>query len=256
MKNRAKKSLSQNFLVDQDVVSCFVKSANFDSETTILEIGPGKGAISDELAKLNAPLILIEKDSSLSTDLKNRYQDNDLIKVLEDDILTCNMEAYIDSKIRIISNLPFQITSPVLGKLLPNKNILDLTLIVQKEVAERIVKAPGTKGCSHISLFTHFYSEPKMLFDIPKEAYDPIPRVTTSAIHLKLKKPPIEDCEPFFKFTKSAFNYKRKMLSTSLPFDSKYIKEILQKIGVLETARPENLTLNQFIELYQNLFSS
>lgn len=258
LEKKPSKSLSQNFLVDQNIIQKMVALANLSIDDLIIEIGPGAGAITEALLNQGHKVIAIEKDSKLAMGLKEQFTSKNLT-VIEGDILEIDLTKMVppNKKIKIISNLPFQITSLILGKLLPFYEIIDtLTLIMQKDVLDRILAKPGSKMISSLSIFTHFHAEAKHLFDIAPTCFFPKPRVTSACFQLILKKPVLENGLEFIEFVRKGYNQRRKMLSSSLPFPSEQIQIALKELKLLPLSRPENLTLNHWIGLFKNLCST
>ncbi len=249
---RLSSKLSQNFLIDPNITKKFVSLAEVTSNDLILEIGPGSGAITRELLNAGAQVIAIEKDFVLARELSSLLNSPNL-QIIREDILNIDLKDFVPKgkKIKIISNLPFKITSPVFGKFLPlNPLIESLTLIVQKDILSRLNAVPDTKAFSSLTLFIQFYAQLTHCFDIHSNCYFPKPNVLTSALHLKLKTPEFSQAEALFEMIRKAFNQRRKMITSSLDFPKELIQKALIKLNLSPQARPENLSLEKWIQFY------
>lgn len=244
--------LSQNFLIDTNIIKKFVSCASVTHQDIVLEIGPGSGAITRELLNAGAHVIAIEKDFALARELPNLLSSQNL-QIIREDILNINLSDFVTKgrKIKIISNLPFKITSPVFAKFLPLSNLIEsLTLIIQKDLVSRLNAPLNSKSFSSLTLFTQFYAHLQHCFDIHPNCYFPKPQVQTSAIHLQLITPEFSQGECLFEMIRKAFNQRRKMLSSSLDLPKEIVQTALTKAGLSLYVRPENLTLEKWIQLY------
>ncbi len=246
------KSLSQNFLIDQNIIDMIVKSACLTPQDTVLEIGPGMGALTQSLLKTNATVIAVEKDNRLVPYLRKQFC-SEKLSVIQGDILTLNLQNLFikNKKIKVISSLPYQVTSQILDKFCPlHENISSLTFIMQKEVAERIQEPPNSKAYSFLSVFTHFYAHCQTLFNISPSCFFPKPNVHSSVLQLTLKQPPIKNHEEFIHFVKTGFSQRRKQLSSLLGGDSKLIQDQIEQLGLSRYARAENLDVKDWMQLF------
>ncbi|MCB1082545.1 MAG: ribosomal RNA small subunit methyltransferase A [Chlamydiia bacterium] len=252
-----KKGLSQNFLIDGNILRKMVESANVQENETIIEIGPGPGALTEALLAAGARVIAIEKDEALGRDLE-RLQ-NGKLDILIDDFRNIRFSRLIKSgeKAKVIANIPYSLTGVILQELLPkHEKITTIHLMVQKEVAERCTASPNTKDYSSFTLFTHYHAIPKYLFTVSKNCFYPKPKVDSAVLQLTLIPPPVEvPYAPFFAMVKEAFQMRRKMLRASL---KKYaspekIEATLQLIGKNKTARPQELSLADFSSFWHFL---
>ncbi len=241
---RPKKSLSQNFLIDDTVVQKFVSAADIQPDESVLEIGPGKGAITKVLLEKKAIVTAIELDTALANRLKAPH-----LTVIEADALHFDYTKISTNK--IVANLPFQIATPLILKLiqLPFKS---LTVIVQKEVAHRLTAQKSTKAYGALTVQTQNFCAARYLFTIPPEAFSPKPKIDAAAIQLILH-PQKFDIDFDFVFT--AFRQRRKMLKSSLKKTYPDIEAVMLSLDIDLHARPENLTLEQFNALYKKLFA-
>ena len=261
---RAKKSLSQNFLIDANIISKLCTSANLRCDDFIIEIGPGPGAITEKLVESGARVVCIEKDRSFAQILSRLTNKGNLTiynaDALEfdfDTLITNNLEP--GKKVKIVANLPFHITSPILTNLLESSHLIEsITVIVQKEVAERFCASPGEKNYSSISLFINFFAKSKHLFNISRNSFNPKPGVDCAVLQLIMKDTlPDVDQNSFFKMTRTAFNQKRKMLRASLKllYAPSDVEKTLEKIGLNKMARPQDLSLEKALALFNRLAS-
>lgn len=261
---RPKKGLSQNFLIDGNIIRKIVETANVKPGDIVLEVGPGPGSLTEALLEAGATVLAVEMDPILARELERLKNQNKTLEIFCADILefpiVSKVKPYLSKgqKAKVIANLPYHVTTPVLTKLVQHHEIFSsLTLMVQDEVARRFVGKPGTSDYSSITVFLNFYSTPKYAFQVSRNCFFPVPRVQSAVVVLDLKKPPLEkNQERFFEMTRTAFNQRRKMLRTSLRDLYPGITEALQAIGKNPQARPEELSLDDFLALYKELASS
>lgn len=250
---RAKKSLSQNFLVDGNVIEKILHVADVQKDDLILEVGPGPGALTELLIEKHPKLFAIEKDTSMAKALSERF-DKSVLQVIEADILTWDIESFVKKealgkKCKILSNLPYQITSPFLGRFLPLYPIVEsLTLMVQKEVAERICAKPNTEHYSHLSVLCSLYATPYYCFDVSKNCFYPKPNVTSAVVQLKLHPPKISEHEKFLQLTRLLFQFRRKMIRSIVKKHGLEITDI--SLEPLLNRRAEELTLEDLFALF------
>lgn len=242
---RPKKHLSQNFLIDPNVCRKVVHFAQIEQGDLILEIGSGLGALTYPLLEAGATVLAVEKDPELAASLT----DHPNLTVLCEDI----RNTAIPEGVKIVSNLPYHLTSPILEKLLQESQVNTLTLILQKEMKERLFAKPSTKNYSAFSLFFQYYTEGKVSFDISPTCFFPKPSVTSSCIHTQTKKPLLEDSAPFFTLTRRAFQQRRKMLKSSLKelIEPRIIEETLEEMEHSTKARPEELSLEEWLTFFR-----
>lgn len=259
-----KKGLSQNFLIDGNIIRKIVKSADVHAQDLVLEIGPGPGCLTQALLDEGAHVVAVEKDAILAEALKRFQTSSSQLKVFCQDILTFPLQNEIPNllqngqKAKVIANLPYHLTTPILTQLCPLNNLFSsLTLMMQDEVARRLTAQPGTPEYSSLTVFLHFYTYPQYAFSVSSFCFYPKPRVNSAVVHLKLREPPLpkESINAFFQLTRTAFEHRRKMLRASLKhlFSPHAIEEALQAIGQNPLARPEMLSLEQFLKLYSLL---
>lgn len=256
-----KKVLSQNFLVDGNILRKIVRTAQVVQDDLVLEIGPGPGSLTEALLEAGAHVIAVEKDDVLAEALK-RF-DNPSLEIFNDDILAFPIESILKERLKpgqkakVIANLPYHLTTPILIKLVQmTETISHLIVMVQDEVGRRLAAAPGNKHYSSLTIFLNFFATPRYEFTVSRTCFYPAPRVESAIISLELKVPPaVADQAKFFEITRTAFEHRRKMLKASLRhlYPSEVVMAALAKIGENPEARPEMLSVEQFLALYKLL---
>ncbi|MBS0647978.1 MAG: ribosomal RNA small subunit methyltransferase A [Verrucomicrobia bacterium] len=252
-----KKSLSQNFLVDGNIIRKIVSLAHVQPGDFVLEIGPGPGVLTEELLARGAHVLAVEKDRKFAAALPRLQTPDHRLTVIEGDILEQDLSKLLKPKTKLVANLPYQITTPILTAFLSKREFFEsITVMVQKEVAARFSARPGTKDYSSITLFVQFYSQPTYGFTVEPTCFYPPPRVKSSVVKFTLQDPPPVSSEgAFFALTRRAFQQRRKMVRTSLKndYDLASIDRGLEKIGKGLQVRPENLSLTDFLILFQEI---
>lgn len=253
----AKKKYGQNFLIDQNIQEKIVKAAEVKESDTVIEIGPGLGALTTHLARRTNQLYLYEIDQGLVHYLEEEFKDKE-VTIYHQDILQAQLR--FPSSIKVISNLPYYITSPVLFYLLENQQpISDIVVMMQKEVAERLGAKPKTKQYNALTVILSYLAEVKVLFHVPKTAFYPAPEVESSVVLIKpyqeIKGNP--ETPKFIRFVKHCFHQRRKTLlnnlSSTYHIAKKDLDQLLEDSIHTLTVRAEELTLEQFMELYEEL---
>ena len=258
----ANKNLGQNFLIDDDTVSGIVDAANVSKDDLIIEIGPGLGTLTKELLDRAGKVICIELDKRMIEILNDRFSMYDNFKVLNDDVLKVNLKELIEKEkvktTKIVANLPYYITTPIIMKLLEERlDIETITVMIQKEVADRLVTKPGTGDTGAITYAIHYYTNPKRVLEVPNTAFIPEPKVNSTVINLEVLKEPkvaVKDEKKLFDVIKTAFMQKRKTLLNALANSNKYgskeqICKILELLSIDNRVRPEKLTLEEFAKI-------
>lgn len=258
----ANKNLGQNFLIDDEAVTRIIDAAKVSKEDLIIEIGPGLGTLTKELLEKAGKVICIELDKRMMEILEDRFSMYTNFKVINEDVLKVNLKDLIQQEkiktAKIVANLPYYITTPIIMKLLEDRlDIETITVMIQKEVADRLVTEPGTGDTGAITYAIHYYTEPKRVLEVPNTAFIPAPKVNSSVIQLEILKTPsvkVENEEELFKLIKIAFMQKRKTLINALANSKKYgnkeqIEKVLRELKIDLQIRPEKLTLEQFAEL-------
>jgi 16S rRNA (adenine1518-N6/adenine1519-N6)-dimethyltransferase len=260
-----KKGLSQNFLIDGNIIRKIVATAEVHAHDVVLEIGPGPGSLTQALLEAEVNVIAVEKDPILAQALDRLQTTPPKLSVFCQDILTFPLQEVLspllsdNQKAKAIANLPYHLTTPILTQLVPLRHFFSsLTLMVQEEVARRLTAQPGTPEYSSLTLFLRFYTHPHYAFTVSRHCFYPTPKVDSAIICLQLREPPLsgEDVVTFFQLTRRAFEHRRKMLRASLKplFPSQKIEEALQAIHQNPLARPETLSLEDFLQLHRLLY--
>ncbi len=260
------KSLGQNFLVDGNIVRKICEEGNITKEDNVLEIGPGIGTLTEELSLRAKKVVAIEIDRGLLPILDNTLKNYSNIEIVQGDVLEVDLKRIIEEKfdtgdIKVVANLPYYITTPIIGRLIEEElEFHSIIVMVQKEVADRIIATPGSKDFSSLSVFVQYYTEPEIILKVPKTVFMPRPKVDSAVLKLKLKKEKIdlENRELFFKVVKAAFSQRRKTLvnslnSKELGVDKKEIREILKKTNIDPKKRAEDLSVEDFAKISSNL---
>ncbi len=258
----ANKNLGQNFLVDDDTVSGIIEAANISKDDLVIEIGPGLGTITKELLEKAGKVICIELDERMITILNDRFSLNDNFELINEDVLKVNLQELINKEnfktTKIVANLPYYITTPIIMKLLEERlDIETITVMIQKEVAQRLVAEPGKGESGAITYAIHYYTKPKTVLQVPNTAFIPEPKVNSTVIQLEVQKEPtvkVSNEEKLFELIKIAFMQKRKTLVNALTNSNKYgtkeeVEKTINQMGLDLRIRPEKLTLEQYAEL-------
>ena len=266
----ANKSLGQNFLIDDEVVYKIVESANISSEDLVIEIGPGLGTLTSELLKKAKKVIAIELDERMIKILQDRFSLYSNIEIINQDVLKVNLNEIIKNEkqtngiksAKIVANLPYYITTPIIMKLLEEKGDFEsITVMIQKEVADRLCETPGGKLSGAITYTVYYYAEAEEVLKVPHTSFIPAPEVDSEVINLKIRKEPpvnVKNEEKLFKIIKYAFMQRRKTLINALSqcdlFRSKEeINNILKELGISEKIRGEALTLQDFANIEKHI---
>ena len=267
----ANKSFGQNFLIDENIVESIVEKANISKEDFVIEIGPGLGTLTEYLLRNAGKVLAVELDKKMVNIITDRFLgeiSNGKLEILCDDILKVNLEKIIEEelktgykKVKVVANLPYYITTPIIMKLLEEKlQIESITVMIQKEVANRLSEIPGGKETGAITYTVYYYADTKILLEVPKEGFIPEPEVTSAVIQFNILKAPrvnVKNEEDFFKLIKQSFLMKRKTLVNALTGyknkEKQEIINILQELNINEKVRAEQLTLEQFVKIYEKM---
>ena len=249
------KRLGQNFLFDEQSLQTIASEVT--SKDTVIEIGPGLGTLTAILAEKASKVIAVELDGKMVSILKERFKLYNNVQIIQDDILNVDIDK-IAPKAKIVANLPYYITTSIITKLL-NTNIRDITILIQKEVAERICANPGTKKAGAITYFVKYYADSEIVANVPKEYFIPSPEVESSIVKItKRNKKAVEvnNEKLFFDIIKINFMQRRKTILNSLSsiIEKDMLKNILKECKIEESVRGENLSLEQFA-MIANLFN-
>ena len=261
-----RKNYGQNFLIDSHVIDKIVAAAEIDKETDVLEIGPGIGTLTQYLAEAARTVTAVEIDDKLIPILGKTLSEYDNVTVIHGDIMKQDVAAIFDGKpFKIVANLPYYITTPIIMSLLESRVPADsITVMIQKEVADRMKAGPGSKDYGALSLAVQYYCEPYLAANVPPNCFMPRPQVGSAVIRLKiLDKPSVEvkDEKLLFKIIRGAFNQRRKTLANAvanfegLSFTRSEVEEALSNLGFDTRVRGEALTLEEFGKLSDELGS-
>ena len=255
-----KKGLGQNFLTSQNVLEEIVDSAEIDSG--VIEVGPGFGVLTSELAKNSDKVVTIEIDERLIDVLEYTLADYDNVKIVNADILKLDLhkliqEEFGNEKVSIAANLPYYITTPIITKLLEEKLPLkNIVVMVQKEVALRMAAKPSSKDYGAITVLCQYYTEPSVVTNVPASLFVPPPKVDSAVLRLKIRENPavhVTDEKMFFRVVKAAFSQRRKTLLNCLCSNFSFPKEemsaLLEDIGITPSRRGETLSLQEFADI-------
>mgnify|MGYP004623494321 FL=1 len=267
---RANKSLGQNFLINQDVVNSIIDSSNITKEDLVIEIGPGLGTLTRFLLEKANKVICVELDKNMIKILNDRFKLYDNIEILNNDILKTDLNKIIKEQkqnneiknVKIVANLPYYITTPIIMKLLEsNLDINSITVMIQKEVADRLIEIPGGKNTGAITYAIYYYCTSEKILEVENNSFIPEPEVTSEVIKLNIRKnPPIEvkNKELLFDIIKKAFMQRRKTLLNSLVNSKVFLNKedgikVLKELNIDINIRPEKLTLDDFAKIANKL---
>lgn len=260
----ANKKLGQNFLIQDEIVQDIIQASNVNKNDLIIEIGPGLGTLTKELLQSAGKVICIEIDTRMIQILNDRFKIYNNFELINKDVLKVNLKNLIKQEqkdnilnVKIVANLPYYITTPIIMKLLEEKLEIDnITVMVQKEVADRLVDVPGGKNSGAITYAINYYTKPEKIIDVPNTSFLPIPEVNSSVIKLKVLQKPsvqVQDEKLLFKIIKTAFMQKRKTLLNGLTNGGigkkNSIEEMLINLGFDTNIRAERLSLDDFARI-------
>lgn len=262
----ASKSLGQNFLIDEEVVCGIVDNAEISKDDLVIEIGPGLGTLTARLLEKAGKVVCIELDKRMVNIITDRFSLYENFEVINEDVLKVDLKRLIKEnlenngfkKAKVVANLPYYITTPIIMKLLEDRLGLEsITVMVQKEVAERLAEAPGGKECGAITYSINYFADSEIVIQVPNNSFIPAPEVNSAVIKLTLLKEPrvkVKNEETLFRVIKASFMQKRKTLANSLYngkiLDSKQeIEEMLTNFDIDLRIRGEKLTLEQFAQI-------
>ena len=270
-KIKANKGLGQNFLVDDSALQDIANGANIQENDLVIEIGPGLGSLTKLLLDKARKVICVELDKNMLKLLNDRFIAYNNFEIINNDILKVDLNKLIKEEkekdsaiqnVRVVANLPYYITTPIIMKLIENDlDIQSITVMIQKEVADRLIAVPGTKDAGAITYTIYYYCETEKIREVENSCFIPAPEVTSEVINLKIRKEPpiqVKDKKVMFHIIKSAFMQRRKTLLNALTnvklFKSKEEGiEILKKLNLREDVRAENLTIQDFANI-TNIF--
>ncbi len=250
-----KKSLGQNFLKDKNIINKIIDSINVNKDDLIIEIGPGSGALTKELVKKGCQVICFEIDRRLEEKLSNIKSDN--LKIIFDDFLKIKLEDYTKTYKRLffVGNLPYYITTAIINKIVSESNPYEITIMIQKEVADRFTAKPNSKEYNSLSIFLQYNFDIVKICNVSKNCFEPIPKVDSMVIKLKRnKKIKSKNEELLYKLIKDSFKQKRKNLKNNLNnYDLLKIELLLNNRNKTTKCRAEELSVDDFVYLADNL---
>lgn len=262
------KKFGQNFLIDTHVLDKIILAADINEEDVVIEIGPGIGSLTQRLAEKSKEVIAIEIDRNLIPILEDTLSDYNNITIINEDVLKVDLVKLVNEKnngksVKVVANLPYYITTPIIMGLFENHVPIDsITVMVQKEVALRMKSEPGSKDYGALSLAVQYYAEPYLVANVPPNCFIPRPKVGSAVIRLKKHETPtveVKDEKLLFKIIRASFNQRRKTLINSLSnnkdlgIDKSRLINELEELGLDSRIRGEALTLEEFVKLTNNL---
>jgi len=267
---KANKSLGQNFLIKEEVVEKIVESSNIEKDDLVIEIGPGLGTLTKKLLEKAGKVICIELDKKMLQILEDRFSLYENFQVLNQDVLKVDLKSLIEEDkkenhrkaVKIVANLPYYITTPIIMKLLEEELQLEsITVMIQKEVANRLIAVPGKKETGAITYSVYYYAEAEGILEVPNNSFLPEPEVTSKVIKLNIRKTPpvtVKNKQKMFQIIKCAFMQRRKTLLNALVntkiFDSKEQgAKLLEQLGIDINIRPEKLQLEDYAKICEML---
>lgn len=256
------KALGQNFLVNPSVCPKMAELCGADENTGVIEVGPGIGVLTNELCKVAKKVVAIELDSRLPEILKKTLADHDNVKIVSGDVMELDLHKLIAEEfpgmgVVVCANLPYYITSPVIMKLLEEKlPIKALTVMVQKEAADRLCAQMGTRACGAVTAAVRYFSEPRLLFKVSAGSFMPAPKVDSAVIRMDVYEKPkldVNDEKLYFRVVRGAFSQRRKTVlnsvSSALGIDKATLTQAFSEAGVNPALRPEAMSLENFAAL-------
>ena len=266
---RANKNLGQNFLINEEVVKNIVESSKIEKEDMVIEIGPGLGTLTKKLLEKAGKVLCVEIDSKMIKILKERFSEKENFEIINEDILKIDLNKIIKENknekiknVKVVANLPYYITTPIIMKLLEEKlDIKSITVMIQKEVADRLIETPGGKNTGAITYTVYYYCESEKIMEVPNSSFIPEPEVTSEVIKMNLRNEPpvdIKNTKIMFMIIKSAFMQRRKTLLNALTNTKVFLSrqegiEILKKLNLDENVRAEELTIQDFANIAKQI---
>lgn len=265
---RFSKSLGQNFLIDASIVEQIIDGAEVGADDVVLEVGPGIGVMTQAMAKRAKKVVAVEIDKALLPVLDETLEDLDNVEIVSGDVLKVDLQQIIDEKLggqapKVIANLPYYVTTPIIMRFLEEQiPVTDIVVMVQKEVADRMVAGPGSKTYGALSVVVQYYAEPSKIVKAPPSVFMPQPGVESSVVRLKRRtSAPVELKAPelFFKTVRSAFMKRRKTLlnalsSGELDASKDEVRQVLETCGIDPKRRGETLDMQEFASLANGFY--
>ncbi|MEA5000648.1 MAG: 16S rRNA (adenine(1518)-N(6)/adenine(1519)-N(6))-dimethyltransferase RsmA [Endomicrobiaceae bacterium] len=239
----------QNFLVDNNIANKIVQSANIARNDIVIEVGPGKGALTNILKKFTDNLTAVDIDRELAENMRENYKNDANVTIINRDFLKFDLP---EKPFKIVANLPYNVGTAIVQKFLPCKNFVSAVIMLQKDVIVRLASCPGTKDYGYISLFRQYYADAEILFDVPPGCFNPKPQVMSSVIRFTNKNPKSPD-SLLFPLVKHCFSMRRKTilngLSSFLKQDKLSVAEILNNLKMDSSLRPDKLSLEDYLKI-------
>ena len=268
---KANKSLGQNFLISEDVVNAIVESSQIQKDDLVIEIGPGLGTLTKYLLEKAGKVICVELDEKMINILNDRFSLYENFEIFHQDILKIDLKKLIEEEkkntdiknVKVVANLPYYITTPIIMKLLEEELPLEsITVMIQKEVADRLIATPGEKETGAITYSVYYYANAEGILEVLNDSFIPEPEVTSKVIKLNIRKEPpvkVEKKEIMFRIIKSAFMQRRKTLLNALVNTKVFLNKeegikVLEKLGLDVNVRPEKLKLEDYANISKILF--
>ena len=255
-----KKKFGQNFIIDENIIDSIINKAEIDATTLVLEIGPGAGSLTYKLAKKAKNILCYEIDVTLKEILKNNLQEFNNVDIIYEDFLKADVinqiKKYNFKKLYVVANLPYYITTPILIKLVEDQITVDkIVVMVQKEVGDRFKAKPNSRDYNSLSVYLNYYFNVKKLLDVSRNVFIPKPNVDSIVVEFtKKERKKLKDEQLFFKLVRDSFKQKRKNLRNNLNgYDLDKIEEVLKKYNFDLTTRAEQLDIDIFIDIANNL---
>jgi 16S rRNA (adenine1518-N6/adenine1519-N6)-dimethyltransferase len=264
------KKFGQNFLIDGNILDKIIASAAVSKEDCVLEIGPGIGTMTQSLAEKAGEVVAVEIDKNLIPILQDTLSEYDNVTIINEDILKVDIHKIVREKnggrpIKVVANLPYYITTPIIMALFESHvPLASVTIMVQKEVADRMQVGPGTKDYGALSLAVQYYARPEIIVKVSASCFMPKPNVDSTVIRLtRYEKPPVQTADEAYLFAviRASFNQRRKTLANGLTnagnlgVNRQMVEEVLEEMGLSKTIRGEALTLEQFADLSSKLYA-
>ena len=264
---KAKKRFGQNFLIDENIIDNIISKSEISEDDIVIEIGPGIGNLTEALADKVKLVIAFEIDEDMIRVLNDRFEGYDNIAIINKDILQADLESVLKEynqnkgQVKVVANLPYYITTPIMFKLFKyDKLIQSMTIMVQKEVGDRIVANAGSKDYGILSINTRYYGVAKKLFDVPNTAFTPAPNVTSSIVKIDINKLyNVINEEMFFKVVKASFAQRRKKIinsienSNMIELSKDKLQFVLQKNGVEDNTRAEEIDIETYVNISNDI---
>lgn len=255
-----KKKFGQNFIIDENIINGIINKSEIDSDSLVIEIGPGAGSLTYKLCKIAKNVLCYEIDDSLKDILSSNLEEYNNVDIIYKDFLVADVKndikKYNYSKLYVVANLPYYITTPIISKIITDKIDVDkIVVMVQKEVGDRFRATPGTKEYNSLSIFLQYNYNIKKIMEVSKNVFIPKPNVDSIVVMFtKHDKEYVKDIELFYKLVKDSFVQKRKILKNNLKgYDLDKVEMVLKKYGYDLSVRAENLSIKVFIDIANNL---